>query len=81
FNSSTIIRYDLAAGEHDVKIIIFDLLGQQIKILFNEQQHGGSYQMSWDGSDDGGRSVATGIYFCHLLVGQTTYVKKMVLIE
>jgi hypothetical protein len=81
FNSSTIIRYDLAAGEHDVKIIIFDLLGQQIKILFNEQQQGGSYQMSWDGSDDDGRSVATGIYFCHLLVGQTTYVKKMVLIE
>jgi flagellar hook assembly protein FlgD len=81
FNSSTVIRYDLAAGEHDVKITIFDLLGQQIKILFNEQQQGGSYQISWDGRDGQGRPVAAGIYFYHLHVGQTTYVKKMVMIE
>lgn len=81
FNEATIIRYDLASGEHDVKIIIFDLLGQQIKVLVNERQPGGSYQIAWDGRDDLGRPAPTGIYFYHWHVGQLTHVKKMVLIE
>lgn len=81
FNSSTLIQYDVAAGEHDVKITIFDLLGKRIKILVQEKQNSGSYQIAWDGRDDTGRSVATGIYFYQLQIGQMSFVKKMVMIE
>jgi len=82
FNSATTIKYELPAGEHQVTLIIYDLLGHQLRRLVNEEnQQAGAYQFSWDGQNGDGKAVATGIYFYRLQVGNRTFIKKMVLIE
>ncbi|UCE05621.1 MAG: T9SS type A sorting domain-containing protein, partial [bacterium] len=82
FNSWTIIKYELPAGEHQVKFIIYDLLGHQIRTLVDEDnQPAGAYQINWDGRDDTGNAVASGVYFYRLQAGNRIFIKKMVLIE
>jgi len=82
FNSSTIIKYELPAGKHDVQLIVFDLLGHQIcKLINEEKQRAGVCQVSWNGRDNNGVAVASGVYFYQLQAGNQTFIKKMVLIE
>ncbi|MFZ5519037.1 MAG: FlgD immunoglobulin-like domain containing protein [Candidatus Zhuqueibacterota bacterium] len=82
FNGLTTIRYELPAGEHDVRIGVFDVLGHQVKTLVEKQnQPAGFYQVNWDGRDDSGRAVTSGIYFYRLHTEKETMVRKMVLIE
>ncbi len=82
FNSLTVIQYDLPTGENKVKLTIYDLLGHKIRTLMNkDDQTAGVYQITWDGRDDNGKAVATGVYFYKLHVGQKYLIKKMVLIE
>jgi len=82
FNSATIIKYALPAGEHQVKLIIYDLMGHQIRTLVNnENQQAGVYQISWKGRDDDGNVVASGVYFYRLQAGNQFFIKKIVLLE
>ena len=82
FNSSTIIKYELPVGEHQVRLIIYDLLGHQIRMLIDEEnQQAGAYQISWDGRDDDGNAAASGVYFYRLQAGRQSFIKKLVLIE
>ena len=82
FNSATIIKYALPAGEHQVKLIIYDLMGHQIRTLVNnENQQAGVYQISWEGRDDDGNVVASGVYFYRLQAGNQFFIKKIVLLE
>jgi flagellar hook assembly protein FlgD len=82
FNSSTIIKYELPVGEHQVRLIIYDLLGHQIRMLVEEEnQQAGAYQISWDGRDDDGNAAASGVYFYRLQAGRQSFIKKLVLIE
>jgi len=57
-----------------VKLIIYDVLGREIKTLVNEKLYEGSYQVNWDGSD-----YPSGVYFYKLTTGDFVDVKKMVL--
>jgi len=78
FNPNTIIRYSLKeAGK--VTIDIYNMKGQKIKSYTQEHYSPGYYQVSWDGCDDNGRNVASGIYLYRLTTGNYTSVKKMVL--
>lgn len=82
FNSSTSIKYELPAGEHRIKLVIYDLLGHRILTLVNEKsQPAGVYRINWDGRDDAGQPVASGVYFFQLLAGNQNFIKKMLLIE
>ncbi len=82
FNSSTTIKYELPAGQHPVRLIIYDLLGHQVRSLVDEDhQQAGVYQINWDGRDDAGKAVASGVYFYRLQTGKQIFIKKMVLIE
>jgi hypothetical protein len=49
--------------------------------LVNEHKEAGTYEVIWDGRDDQGKEVASGIYFCKLKVGDSSQTRKMVLIE
>ena len=78
FNPNTNIRYSLKeAGK--VKIEIYNMKGQKIKSYNQEHSSPGYYQVSWDGRDENGRNVASGIYLYRLTTANYTSAKKMVL--
>ena len=62
FNSTTHIRYQLPE-RGKVKITIYNVLGQQVKTLVNEAQEPGTYTAAWQGVNDAGVVVGSGVYF------------------
>ena len=58
--------------------MIYNLLGQQVRVLVNGSQAAGQYQVRWDGRDAFGRDVATGVYLYRLVAGPNVAVQKMV---
>jgi len=65
FNQTTTINYSVTnAG--NVKLIIYDLLGREIKALVDEYQSEGHQTAEWDGTDNDGNIVKSGVYFCHI---------------
>jgi hypothetical protein len=78
FNPNTNIRYSLKeAGK--VKIEIYNMKGQIIKNFSQEHNSPGFYQISWDGRDENGKLVSSGIYLYRLTTGKYTAAKKMIL--
>jgi len=75
FNPSTKIKYELAE-ESKVKLQVFDILGKEIKILVNENQKAGGYEVILNAGN-----LASGIYFYRLTTGNYTAAKPMVLIK
>lgn len=80
FNTNTNIEYSIVRPE-DVELKIFNFSGQLVKTLINRQQESGSYVVKWDGRDDGGRQVSSGIYFYVLKTKGYTNVKKCVVLK
>jgi hypothetical protein len=80
FNSATTISYHVSEIT-DIELTIFNILGQKIRTLVNCRQSAGSYQIQWDGQDNEGRNVASGIYFYRLKAGEFAKIRKMVLIK
>jgi len=80
FNPNTVISYQLPTGDQ-VDLIIYDLLGQQIRRLVKEIQPAGYYEIQWNGTDDLGKGVASGIYIYQLKVGNFVDSRKMLLIR
>ncbi len=74
FNPKTKITYQILAY-HNVKLSIYDILGREVKVLVNENQEKGIYEIEFDASD-----LASGIYFCRLEAFDTT-IKKMILLK
>ncbi|MCD6335730.1 MAG: hypothetical protein J7M27_10435 [Candidatus Latescibacteria bacterium] len=81
FNPSTEIRYRLAeTGE--VRLAIYDLLGQVVRELVAERQPAGWYRVSWEGKDEAGRLVSSGGYLYTLEVeGEFLETRKMMLLR
>jgi hypothetical protein len=80
FNPTTTISYQIpVAGQ--VKIDIFNLLGQQVTSLVNEWKETGTYSVEWKGIDSQGKSVSSGIYFYRFSVNDFTATKKMMLVK
>jgi hypothetical protein len=78
FNNSTIIEYSLhGILEREVELSIYNILGQKIRILYSGLQSGGEHVMFWDGLDDMGHDVPSGIYFYRLKSGHDVISKKM----
>ncbi len=62
FDSGTVIRYTLAAAG-DVDVAVYDVHGRRLRTLVQQQQAGGTHTVRWNGLDDGGRALASGVYF------------------
>lgn len=77
FSSLTDIPYQLK-NQSDVEITIYDILGRQIKKFSVGVQSSGRYNILWDGKNNFGEKVSTGIYFYQLRAGTETQVKKMI---
>ena len=77
FNPNTRIRYQLAqAGP--VSLTVYNILGQQIRILVQQPQAAGFYQVLWDGKDATGHEVADGMYVYRLASSRGTLALRMV---
>jgi hypothetical protein len=80
FNNQTIINYSLLKSCH-VTLTIYNILGQKVKTLVDERQKTGPQTMNWDGKDEKGRDLTSGIYFYQLKAGEITQTKRMVLLK
>ena len=80
FNPSTSIKYYLP-DKCRLEIHIYDCAGRCIANLINKEQEMGYNKMSWDGLDERGIPVASGIYFYSLKAGKTSLSKKMALLR
>lgn len=80
FNPETSISYTVKDATR-VRVDIYNLKGQLIRTLVNEDQASGRYQVRFDGRDDLGRPIGSGIYFCRMSAGTYTSTLKMVLME
>lgn len=61
FNPQTTIRYDIPEASA-VQIVVYNIIGQKVRTLLDQQIEAGSHQVVWDGQDDFGRRVASGTY-------------------
>ena len=80
FNPTTTINYDIPESQL-VTIMIYDIMGREIKSLVNEYQELGFKSVRWDATDNFGRAVSAGMYVYTIQAGDFRQVKKMVLLK
>jgi hypothetical protein len=80
FNPSTTIKYALSAAGV-VKLVVYDLLGREVRTLVNGNMPAGNQSVQWDGKNAHGSTVGSGVYFYKLPVGSFTATKKMTLLK
>ncbi len=80
FNPTTVIEYALPKASF-VKIRIYNILGQKVRHLVDEPQEPGYKKIHWDGKDDGGNEVSSGVYFYRIEAGDFVECKKMTLLK
>ena len=80
FNPITILRFGLPRDSW-VKLEVYNVLGQKVKTLVNENLTAGMQEKEWDGTDENGFEVASGIYFYKIQAESFSDIKKMVLLK
>ncbi len=80
FNPTTKINFDVPV-KSEVKLSIYNVLGQKVTTLINKAMQPGKYQVDWSGRNDGGSQVASGVYFYKFEAGTFVQVKKMVMLK
>jgi len=82
FNPQTVITFDLPVGSvsnQHVNLTVYDLRGRQVRELVNEPLGPGRHRVTWDGRDEAGRTVGSGVYMCRMTSGGKGAVRKMIL--
>ncbi len=80
FNSETVIRFSLSKPA-EVTLVIYNTLGQKVKTLMQGYLKAGTTSVNWDGKDQKGNTVSSGIYLYELKAGNQTESKRMVLLK
>jgi hypothetical protein len=80
FNPSTVISYQLSAVGN-VQVKVSDMLGREVTTLVNEEKPAGRYQINWNGTDNYGNKVTSGVYFYTLKAGNYFQTKKMMFLK
>ena len=80
FNPSTLIAYQVD-GSGPINLSVYNILGQEVRVLLNSVQNAGIHQAVWDGKSDSEIPLPTGIYFCRLKSLSSVKVIKMLLIR
>jgi len=80
FNPSTIIKFGLPEQQR-VRLVVYDFLGRAIRTLRDEEMPAGYHEVIWDGKDEHGLDVASGLYFYRLTAGAFMEARKMVLVR
>jgi len=80
FNPVTTIQYDLPQESH-VNLVIYDLLGREVKTLLNNKEKAGYQSIRWNGRNNYGQKVSAGMYFYKFETSQYVKVNKMILLK
>ena len=80
FNPTTTIHFILSNQEY-VRLNIYNITGQLVRRLVDEKREAGTHYVMWDGTDDSGIHVSTGVYFYRVEVGKAVQTRKMVLLD
>jgi len=80
FNPSTNFKFDLPEKSH-VKLVIYNVLGQEVARVVDENLKAGEYAVSWNGLDNNGNLISSGMYFYKLETDNYTAVKKLVMLK
>ncbi|UCE05161.1 MAG: T9SS type A sorting domain-containing protein, partial [bacterium] len=80
FNPVTNIFYNLPE-KSPVVLKVYNVLGEEIKILVNKVQEAGTKMAIWDATDNSGKPVTSGIYFYQIIAGYFNQTKKMILLR
>ncbi len=80
FNPETNIRFSLPQ-EADVSLVIYNISGQRVRTLIDGRVRAGLYLAQWDGTDDTGARISSGIYFCKLSAPGFARTNSMILIR
>lgn len=80
FNPSTSIEFTLPSAER-VSLTVFDITGRKVRDLVSGPLSAGSHTVSWDGRDENGREISSGVYIARIIAGQETASRKMSLLR
>ena len=80
FNPSTTIRFDIAHPAQ-ASLRIYDVAGRLVRVLVDEHLAAGRYEEAWDGRNDGGHKVSSGVYFYRLNTAEYEQTRKMILLR
>lgn len=80
FNPVTTIRFDVAVATH-VRLRVFDVTGRVVRTLVDRHLPVAEHVVEWDGRDDRGRALSSGVYFYRLDAGELAVTKKLVLLK
>jgi len=80
FNLGTQIRFSLPEASK-VNLVIYNILGQKVKVLLDEQMEAGHHSILWKGGDRNGKELSSGIYFCKIKTEKWVETKKMLLLR
>jgi hypothetical protein len=83
FNPITGIRFTVKGGQPSlpVSLEIYNILGESVRTLVDEELGSGEYEIFWDGKNESQREVASGVYFYKLKVGDFEQTRKMILMR
>ncbi len=80
FNPSTTIEYEVKAASH-VTLKIYNSIGQEVRTLVKSHHHPGSYKVVWDGMNNAGKSVSSGVYLYRMEAGGQSAARKMIFLK
>jgi len=80
FNGQTKINF-ISSSQEQGELIVYDILGQKVKALFNEVTKIGLNTVTWNGKNEIGLEVSSGVYYYVLKIGENNYSKKMILLK
>jgi len=82
FNATATIKFGIPAGHGDfVSIEIIDISGHKVKTLWNKSTEAGYHTVVWDGTDESGKTVPAGTYFCRIVHPEFVATKRTVLVK
>ncbi|XWN38428.1 MAG: right-handed parallel beta-helix repeat-containing protein [Balneola sp.] len=81
FNPSTTIGFDVPNGKTQIRLEIYNILGQRVKTLVNDVYSAGRYKVTWDGTNNIGGRVSTGVYIYRIQAGDIVQSKKLTFIK
>ena len=81
FNPTTSIRYQIPEDNSRVSICVYNIKGQLVRTLIDKKQDAGFYHVIWNGTDNTGKKVSSGVYFYRMKSGTFSKMKKLILLK
>jgi hypothetical protein len=80
FNPTTRISFEIPKALQ-TKLVVYDILGREVRTIVNEEMHAGSHVVTWDGRNNAGFNVGSGVYMYKLTAGSMSKTQKMMLLK